>query len=87
MRIEIYMTAADLDPNATTEDPDASLSAYLEQLEHDLKNEYPGCSISHTAQSSDRQFRLYDVDDANGDIGFRIQKISETVYEVGDFWR
>jgi hypothetical protein len=88
MKITLIQCAADLDPENTTSDPDASLDAYIAEVSSELRKEFPDCEIEHSDDSGTYSFRLteYDGDDYY-EVEDTIQRITETVYETGNFWK
>ena len=88
MKITLIQCAADLDPENTTSDTDASLDAYIAEVSSELRKEFTDCEIEHSDDSGTYSFRLteYDGDDYY-EVEDTIQRITETVYETGNFWK
>lgn len=87
-KITIIQNAANLDPNETAGDADASLEAYVLEVTAALRNEFPDCEVDHVDGDDTYSFRLSTDDDDNYNYDCdTIQRTLETVYETGKFWR
>ena len=87
MTITLKLTADSLDPNQTTENPEASLTAYVTALTTELKKAFVGCDVEHQAIDDTRAFDCESDDDADyHDDCNEIGRISGEVYETGNFW-
>ena len=87
MKITLIQCAADLDPADTTTNPDASLAAYIAEVTRELRRAFPDCEIEHRDESGTYSFRLTDYEMADREhVEDTIQRITETVYETGNFW-
>jgi len=86
MTVIIHTTAADLDPNDTTTDADASLDAYLAEATTEIQRAYPETEVNHEPRdTATYDHRVIEPDDAYAtDL---VQCILESVYETGNFWR
>lgn len=85
--LTIYYSPDQLDPNDTTTNAEKSLQNYFKEVEREIKKEYPDMEVycyHYLGQSSHFSLR-YEGDDRD-EIMSRIQEITETVYEVGNFW-
>lgn len=90
MKITLYQTAESLDPSAITENPSASLAGYVKEVTEALKQSFD-CEIDHVEQDNTHSWKLTDLtieQEINRDeIEREIQDITETVFQVGNFWQ
>lgn len=88
MKITLFQTAAALDPNQTTANPDASLANYVSAVTAAIHKEFPEAEVEHINQDNTYAHRVSGVDDGAEyeQIGEAVQRIAEDVYATGLFW-
>ena len=85
--ITLNQTADNLDPNHTSSNPHESLAAYLKEVEARIKAVYPDADVDHNEIDDTYAFRVVcDDPEQYEEIMQEVQDITESVYELGNFW-
>ena len=87
MTITLNQTTNTLDPNGTTADPEESLVGYIDYVTAALENAFPGVEVTHNNEDDTKAFSVaLAADEDYYETSDEIQRITEAVYETGNFW-
>ena len=87
MTITLNQTTNTLDPNGTTADPDESLVGYITEVTAELQRAFPGVDVVHNNEDDTKAFTVaVAADEDYYETSDEIQRITEDVYETGNFW-
>ena len=86
MKITVYISEGDLDPNMTAKDSAQSLTNYREELSDAIAARFPDSEITFQDVSSDSgEFRVSGVDN-DEEVVEQLERIASKIYEAGKFW-
>jgi hypothetical protein len=86
MKVTVYISEGDLDPNATAKDSAQSLAAYKEELSEAITARFPDSDITFQDVSSDSgEFRVTGVGN-DEEIVEELERIASKIYDRGNFW-
>jgi hypothetical protein len=86
MKITVYISEGDLDPNMTAADSAKSLTNYKEALSEAIESRFPDSDITFQDVSSDSgEFRVTGVEN-DEEVVEELERIASKIYEAGKFW-
>jgi hypothetical protein len=86
MKVTVYTSEGDLDPNATAKDSAQSLAAYKEELSEAITARFPEADITfHDVSSDSGEFRVTGVDN-DEEVVEELERLASKIYEAGKFW-
>jgi hypothetical protein len=88
MKITLFQTAENLDPEDLADNPMQSLTAYIKEVSAEILKAYPDAKINHRNEDSQRSFSVDTYLDypEHVEVSDTIQTITEDVYATGNFW-
>jgi hypothetical protein len=86
MKIIVYISEGDIDPNMTAKNSAQSLANYKEALSEAIEARFPDSDITFQNVSSDSgEFRVAGVDN-DEEVVEELERIASKIYEAEKFW-
>lgn len=86
MKITVYISEGDLDPNMTAANSAQSFANYKEALSEAITVRFPDSDMTFQDVSSDSgEFRVTGVDN-DEEVVEELERIASKIYEAGKFW-
>ena len=87
MNITLIQSADNLDPNSTAENPEQSLKNYVNEVTAAIRAEWSEAEVDHRDEDGTYAWTLTGYEKSDRDqVEFRIQAITEEIFEAGNFW-
>lgn len=87
MKITVYISESDLDPNMTAADSAQSLVNYKNALADAITDQFPDSEITFQDVSPDSsEFQVTGVGNDDDDVIDELESIASKIYDAGKFW-
>lgn len=87
MKITVYISEGDLDPNMTAADSAQSLANYKDALSAAINERFADADITfHDVSSDGPEFSVTGVGNDDDDIIDELETIASKIYDAGNFW-